>query len=115
MSAYYTSIRKGLLIALALLAVNAGLSALAVLTGLSLTPAGIFGDLLLIQVGVLAILGGLVEFSRSKGVYEFRRLALRSREEFATTKHREASRSAVVFFSAGLVLFSVLIALALLE
>jgi len=76
---------------------------------------GILGDLMLLEVAILAILGGLVEFSRSKGVYEFRRLALHSKEEFSTQKHLEASRMAVVFFSGALMLFSILIALALIQ
>jgi len=89
------------------------------LIGTGLIPArlsalGIVGDLLLVEVGLLAILGGLVEFSRSKGVYEIRR-TLDSKEEFSTAKHAEASRRAVVFFSSALALFLLLIALALIE
>jgi hypothetical protein len=76
---------------------------------------GVLGDSMLLEAAVLAILGGLVEFSRSKGVYEFRRLALHSKEEFSTGKHLEASRMAVVFFSATLMLFSILIAIALVQ
>jgi len=55
------------------LLVNAALSELGMLTGLSPAPLRIFGDILLIQVGLLAIIGGIAEFSRSKDVYEFRR------------------------------------------
>jgi hypothetical protein len=95
--------------------VNTALSGLALLTGLSRTPLGALGDLTLVEVGLLAILGGFLEFSRSKGVYEFRRLAFGEEEEFSSGKHREASRSAVAFFSAALLLFSLLIVLALLE
>jgi hypothetical protein len=76
---------------------------------------GILGDLMLLEVAILAILGGLVEFSRSKGAYEFRRLALHSKEEFSTEKHHEASRMAVVFFSGALMLFAILIILALVQ
>jgi hypothetical protein len=78
-----------------------------------LSALGVLGDLMLLEVGILAVLGGLVEFSRSKGVYEFRRLALRSKEEFSTVKHLEASRVAVTLFSAALALFFILIVLAL--
>ncbi len=97
-----------------LLVVNTVASGLAVLTGLSLRLLGVFGDLVLIEAGLLAIIGGLVEFSRSKGVYEFRRLAMHSTDEFSTTKHTEASRNAVVFFTAALVLFSILMVLILI-
>jgi len=98
-----------------LLVVNTALSGLAVLTGLSRAPLGVLGELMLVQVGLLTILGGFLEFSRSKGVYEFRRVAFGEEEEFSSAKHREASRSAVAFFSAALLLFSLLIVLALLE
>jgi len=76
---------------------------------------GILGDLMLLEVAILAILGGLIEFSRSKGVYEFRRVVFHSGEQFSTTKHLEASERAIVFFSAALALFLPLILLALLE
>jgi len=94
---------------------NAGLSELALIVGLSPTLPGIFGDLLLIEVGLLTILGGIVEFSRSKGVYEFRRVAFRSKEQFSTARHGEASRTAIVFFTAGLALFVILTVLTLIE
>jgi len=76
---------------------------------------GFLGDLMLLEVAILTILGGLVEFSRSKGVYEFRRLTLHSKEEFSTAKHLEASRTAVMLFSGALMLFSILIILALAQ
>jgi hypothetical protein len=82
---------------------------------LRLSVLGVVGDLMFLEVGVLAILGGLIEFSRSKGVYEFRRITLDSKEEFSATKHLEASKRAVVLFSAALTLFVFLIALALIE
>jgi hypothetical protein len=103
------------LVAAILLVVNAAVSALAMVTGLSRAPVGVLGDLMLVEVGLLAILGGFLEFSRSKGVFEFRRLAFGEEEEFSSGKHTEASRSAVTFFSAALLLFSLLIVLALLE
>jgi hypothetical protein len=83
------------------------------LVPLGLSALGVLGDLMLLEVGILAVLGGLIEFSRSKGVYEFRRLALRSKEEFSTVKHLEASRVAVALFSAALTLFFILVVLAL--
>lgn len=90
------------------------------LIGTILIPArlpslGIVGDLLLVEVGLLAILGGLVEFSRSKGVYEIRRITLLSKEEFSTAKHGEASRRALMLFSAALTLFGLLLILVLIE
>ena len=86
-----------------------------VLVSVRVSDLGVIGDLLLVEVGVLAILGGLVEFSRSKGVYEIRRITFGSKEEFSITKHVEASRRAVMFFFAALILFALMIALALIE
>lgn len=103
-----------MLIAVALLLLNTLASEIAVLTGLSTAPNGILGDLVLIEVGLLAIVGGAVEFHRSKGAYEFRRLALHSKESFSSAGHAEASRNAVAFFVAALVLFLILAALVLL-
>jgi hypothetical protein len=73
------------------------------------------GDLLLLEAAILAIAGGLVEFSRSKGVYEFRRVALQSKEDFSIAKHSEASKKAVVLFSAAAILFLLLVIVALLR
>ena len=103
------------MIAAVLFVLNTAVSAVAVVTGLSRAPVGVLGDLMLVEVGLLAILGGFLEFSKSKGAYEFRRLAFGEEEEFSSAKHREASRSAIAFFSAALLLFSLLIVLALLE
>ena len=87
----------------------------AVVISARLSALGIVGDFLLVEVGLLAILGGLVEFSRSKGVYEMRRITLLSKEEFSTAKHDEASRRALVLFSAALTLFVLLLVLTLVE
>jgi hypothetical protein len=109
------SIRKGLLIATVLLPADTAASYVATYVGALQRPLGMLGDLLLLEVGLFAVLGGLVEFSRSKGVYEFRRLALHSGERFSTTRHREASINAVMLFSVALVLFAILLVLAFLE
>jgi len=103
-----------MLIGATLFAVNTALSALAVFTGLSSAPFDVLGDLMLVEVGLLTIFGGFLEFSRSRTVYDFRRLTLGEQEEFSSAKFKEASRDAVPFFSAALLLFSFLIVLALL-
>jgi hypothetical protein len=94
-------------------------SAVAVASGVlrftDLSPLGTVGDLLLAEVGLLAIVGGLVEISRSREAYEFRRLALGSEEEFSTAKQAEASKRAVVLISTAGTLFLLLVGLALLR
>jgi hypothetical protein len=82
---------------------------------LGLPVPDVAGDLIMLEVGILAVLGGFVEFSRSKGVYEFRRAAFHSDEQFSTVKHSEASRIAVMFFSAALGLFLILMILAMVR
>lgn len=80
-----------------------------------LSPLGTIGDLLLVEVGLLAIVGGLVEISRSREAYEFRRLALGSKKEFSTAKYTETSKRAVVLISTAGTLFLLLVGLAFLR
>jgi hypothetical protein len=110
---YLASIRKGLLIAVVVFLADVGGSALLAFIGFSLL--GLIGDLLLIETGLLAVVGGFVEFSRSKGVYEFRRVLFHTKEEFSERRHKEASRGAIVLFSTSLALFSFLVVLILFE
>jgi len=113
LSSYSKSIRKGFLVAAILLIAVFVVAALSMLLGLPSLET--IGDLLLLEAGVLAIAGGLVEFSHSKGAYEFRRVALQSKDDFSIAKHSEASRKAIVFFSAAAILFLLLLILALLR
>jgi hypothetical protein len=87
----------------------------AVLALIQLSFLDVAGDLILLEVGTLAIVGGLVEFSRSKGAYEFRRVILDSNDEFSVGKHLDASKRAVMFFCAALVLFVLLVTIALIK
>ena len=107
------SIRKGLLVAAAVLV--ADLAASELLSFIGFLTIRVIGDLLLLEVAILAILGGLVEFSGSIGVYEFRHLLFHTKEELSPTRHKDASKRALVAFCAALVLFSVLVVLALWE
>jgi len=113
LSIYFHSIRKGLSIAVAVFLADIGVSAALVPIGFSLL--GIVGDLLLIEAAFLAILGGFIEFSRSKAVYELRHVTFHTKERFSTAGHVEASKRAIVLFSAALTLFCILIVLVLFE
>lgn len=86
-----------------------------VLMFIDLSPLGTIGDLLLVEVGLLAIVGGLVEISRSREAYEFRRLAMGSKKEFSTAKYAEASKRAVLLISTAGTLFLLFVGLALLR
>jgi len=100
------------LIAAVLFLADSAVAGVLMFTGLP--PLGTIGDLLLIEVGVLAIVGGLVDISRSREAYEFRRLALGLKEEFSTAKYAEASKRAVVLISTAGTLFLLLVGLDLL-
>ena len=100
------------MIAAVLFLADSAVAGVLMFTGLP--PLGTIGDLLLIEVGVLAIVGGLVDISRSREAYEFRRLALGSKEEFSTAKYAEASKRAVVLISTAGTLFLLLVGLDLL-
>jgi hypothetical protein len=113
LSSYSTSIRKGFLVAAILIVADFVVGLLSMFVGLPSLET--IGDLLLLEAGVLAIAGGLVEFSRSKGAHEFRRVALQSKDDFSIAKHSEASKKAIVFFSAAAILFLLLVTLALLR
>jgi hypothetical protein len=80
-----------------------------------LSALGVLGDLMLLEVGILAIVGGLVEISRSREAYEFRRLAMGSKKEFSTAKYAEASKRAVLLISTAGTLFLLFVGLALLR
>jgi hypothetical protein len=105
--------RKGLLVAAILVVADFMAGGVSMFFGLRSLET--IGDLLLLEAGVLAIAGGLVEFSRSKGVYEFRRVALQSKEDFSVAEHSEASKKAVVLFSAAAILFLLLVIVGLIR
>ena len=71
------------------------------------------GDIMLIEVAILFILAGLMDFSSSLGAAQFRKTILHSKEGYSSVKHKEVERKAALFFFVGLVIFSVLVILAL--
>jgi hypothetical protein len=80
---------------------------------LDLPPAGVFGDLLLLEVAALILLAGLVDFGSSLGISHLRRIAFSSRQDFSFQKRSEIERKAMVFLFAGLMLLAVMILLAI--
>jgi hypothetical protein len=89
-----------------------GLAAFA-LTFLSYRFIEILGDSVLIEVAILFILAGLLDFSRSIGAVQFRKMILGSKQEYSATAHKEAEKKALVFFLGGVILLSLLVVLAL--
>jgi len=79
------------------------------------SPSAILGNLLLLEIAVLFIAAGLLEFSSSIGMVQFKRVVLSSKEEFSGTRRKETERSALVYVLAGLILLAVMILLALVD
>jgi uncharacterized membrane protein len=73
------------------------------------------GDLMLVEVALLFILAGLMDFASSIGGTQFRKLILSSKEDYSPSKHKETERRASVFFLAGAILLLILIATAVYE
>jgi hypothetical protein len=73
----------------------------------------IIGDSILIEVAILFIIAGLLDFYSSIGAVQFRKTMLRSQQEYSSSAHKEAERRALVFLLSGVILLLVLIILAL--
>jgi hypothetical protein len=80
---------------------------------LGLPPAGVFGDLLLLEVAALVLLAGLIDFGSSLGISHLRRITFSSRQDFSFQKRSENERKAMVFLFAGLMLLALMILFAI--
>lgn len=74
----------------------------------------IIGDLMLIEVAILFLLAGLIDFSSSIGAAQFRKTVLGSKQEYSQSAHKQAERRAVVLVLAGVFMFVVLMMAAVL-
>jgi len=83
------------------------------LTFLGYSFIEIIGDLMLIEVAILFIIAGLLDFSSSVGAVQFRKTILGSKQEYSSSAHKEAERKASVFFLGGVILLFSLVVLAL--
>jgi hypothetical protein len=75
----------------------------------------VIGDVMLVEVAILFIVAALIEFSSSVGGAQLRRLVLGSRQEYSSSAHNEAGRKALVLVLAGMFMFAILIAIALIS
>jgi hypothetical protein len=73
------------------------------------------GDLILVEVALLFIVAGLMDFATSIGGAQFRRMILTSKEGYSASKHKETERKAAVLFLAGLILLLLLISTAIYD
>jgi len=76
--------------------------------------AEIIGDLMLVEVAVLFLISGLIEFSSSIGAAHLRRAVFGSKLEYSASSHRRAERRALVSVLAGSFLFLILITIGVL-
>ena len=70
---------------------------------LGFSARSLFGDLLLFEAAVCLIIGGLLDFSKSAGVVELRRLMFGKKEPVPCSR-AEDSRRVLTFMIAGLLM-----------
>jgi uncharacterized membrane protein len=67
------------------------------------------GDIMLVEVAVLFILAGLIDFRYSVGMAQIKKVLVGSRDDYSASKHKDSERRALVFVIVGLILFIILI------
>ena len=105
-----TVLGRSVRLALGLL-VSDGLAAYG-LTFLGYRLIEVMGDLMLVEVALLFLLAGLLDFSSSVGAAQFRKTIMGSKDGYSSSKHKETEKKAAVFFLAGLIMFLMLVAFA---
>ena len=100
---------RSLLIAAGAMLVDGLVASAATLFGFSFIE--IMGDLMLVEVAVLFLMAGLVDFSGSVGATQLRKVVFGS-GQYSPAAHKEAGRKALVFVLGGTFLFVILIAFA---
>jgi hypothetical protein len=78
---------------------------------IDMSPIGVIGDLLLVEVAALFILAGILDFASSVGMTQFRKVFLSSKEDYSPDKRRQTERTALVYLIAGLILLFAMILL----
>ncbi len=111
MLTFLTILGRSLRIAGGLLVAD-GLAAYS-LTFLSYRFIETIGDSMLIEVAILFLLAGLLDFYSSVGAVQFRKVVLGSKQEYSSSAHKEAEKKALVSFLSGVILLLMLIVLAL--
>jgi hypothetical protein len=74
-----------------------------------------FGDIMLVEIAVLFILAGVIDFASSIGAAQFRKALLGARQAYSPSKHKASRRSASVLLGAGLILLAILILAAIYD
>jgi len=71
----------------------------------------IMGDLMLIEVAMLFLVAGVIDFSSSVGGVHLRNAVLGSKQEYSSSAHKETGRKALALVVAGTLMFVILIAI----
>ena len=106
-------LRRSILLNVVLLAIDAVAAYFFALFKYSFVES--FGDMILVEVAILFVLAGLMDFGSSIGMAQFRKVFSSSKESYSASKRKDSERRAFVFLFAGLILFSILIAAAIYE
>lgn len=104
---------RSLLIVAAAILADALASSLATVYGISFIE--IMGDMMLIEVAILFLIAGVIDFSTSVGAAHLRKALFGSESEYSSSAHKESGRRALVLVLAGIVMFALLIAVAILS
>jgi hypothetical protein len=78
---------------------------------IDMSPIGVIGDLLLVEVAALFIIAGVLDFASSIGMTQFRKVILSSKEDYSPDKRRQTERAAMVYLFAGLILLLAMVIL----
>ena len=76
-------------------------------------PLETFGDLLLVEIALLFLLAGFVDFGTSVSFTQFRKSVFGSKETFSGQKRKDAERRAIALVGSGVISLIILIMLAL--
>jgi hypothetical protein len=82
---------------------------------IDVSPIGVLGDLMLVEVAVLFVMAGILDFASSIGMAQFRKAFLSSKEDYSPEKRKEKERTAMVFLFTGLSLLGFMIVLLLYD
>jgi hypothetical protein len=102
---------RALKVAAFLLLADSVIALLPFSTMIDLSPIGVMGDLMLAEVATLFIIAGILDFSSSIGMAQFRKTFLSSKEDYSTEVRKEKERTAMIFLFTGLVLLAAMILL----
>ena len=111
MLTYAAILKKSLKIAGALLVVDSVIALLPFSVLVDISPIGVLGDLMLIEVAVFFLIAGILDFASSIGMAQFRKTFFSSKEDYSPEKRKEKEQTAMIFLFTGLVLLGFMIVL----